>query len=65
MIENTERGPSIWGRNLNTIKSEQFKEIFKTWWENWNDLISIIFSNSGNKKKKMTFLNHRSQSKFE
>ena len=33
--DDIERGPGSWIINLNTIKSDYFKQIFTEWWKLW------------------------------
>ncbi|CAC5413899.1 E3.1.11.2 [Mytilus coruscus] len=34
-LNDIERGPGMWIMNLNTIKTDEFSNAFKTFWENW------------------------------
>ena len=36
-LDDIQRGPGIWVMNLNTIKSDLFKNTFQTWWESWKN----------------------------
>ncbi|VDI28341.1 Hypothetical predicted protein, partial [Mytilus galloprovincialis] len=36
-LDEIQRGPGIWIMNINTIKSEEFNNALKIWWETWKN----------------------------